>query len=91
MKNSILIIAMVTLSNLGFSQVVNQTNKETDTVLVSNVKQQSHNPYTSFGDSEAEAISKMSKEEKEWYISTFVYERGHFFVPDKPITYPFKK
>ena len=31
MKKSILIIAMVTLSNLGFSQVVNQTKKETDT------------------------------------------------------------
>ena len=91
MKNSILIIAMVTLSNLGFSQVVNQTKKETNTVSVSNVKEQSNNPYKSFGDSEAEAISKMTKEEKEWYISTFVYERGHFFVPDKPISYPEKK
>lgn len=91
MKKSILIIAMVTLSNLGFSQVVNQTKKETDTISVSNIKKTSDNPYKSFGDSEAEAISKMTKEEKEWYIATFVYKRGHFFVPDKPISYPFKK
>ena len=91
MKNSILIFAMFTLSNLGFSQVINQTKKENDTVSVSNNKEISHDPYKCFGDSEAEAISKMSKEEKEWFISTFVYERGHFFIPDKPITDTFKK
>ena len=78
-----------TLSNLGFSQVIKQ--KKNDTVSVSNIKKINHNPYQSFGDSEAEAISKMSKEEKDWYISTFVYERGHFFIPDKPITDTYKK
>ena len=77
MKNSILIFAMITLSNLGFSQVIKQ-KKENDTVSFSNIKKISHNPYKSFGESEAEAISKMSKEEKDWFISTFVYERGHF-------------
>ena len=91
MKNSILIFAMITLSNLGFSQVIKQNKKETDTISVSNIKKISDNPYKSFGDSEAEAISKMSKEEKDWFISAFVYERGHFFIPDKPITYTFKK
>lgn len=82
---------MITLSNLGFSQNVKQTKKETDTLSFSKVKEKSNNAYQSFGDSEAEAISKMSEEEKDWFISTFVYERGHFFVSDKPITYPFKK
>lgn len=91
MKHSILILTMITLSNLGFSQNIKQTKKETDTLSVSKVKEKSNNAYQSFGDSEADAISKMSKEEKDWYISTFVYERGHFFVPDKPISYPFKK
>ena len=44
MKNSILIFAMITLSNLGFSQVIKQ-KKENDTVSFSNIKKISHNPY----------------------------------------------
>ena len=91
MKHLTLIFTLITLSKLGFSQDLKQTKKETDPLSVSKVKEKSNNPYQSLGDSEAEAISKMSKEEKDWYISTFVYERGHFFVPDKPISYPFKK
>lgn len=96
MKKSILIIAMITLSNLGFGQVVNQTKKETDTVSVSNVKKissqvvnqtkQRQTYDSSRMDEVSEAfyilISKMTEEEKKRFISEFVVERGHFKIPD---------
>lgn len=87
MKKSILIIAMVTLSNLGFSQTVNQTTTVTDSSSVSIVKEMGYDPKV-LGDETAEMSKNWTAEEKEWFKSTFIYKRGGFTVPEKPLGYP---
>jgi hypothetical protein len=94
MKNLILIFAMITLNKLGFSQDLKQSKK--DTLSVSIIKERPVHeinktkpkiPYDSariemVSDAFYKGFSKMSEEEKKLFISNFVFERGHFKIPE---------
>ena len=38
-----------------------------------------------FENNTSESLKMMTKEEKEWFKSTFVHRRGQFKIPDEPI------
>ena len=94
MKNLILIFAMITLNKLGFSKDLKQSKK--DTLSVSIIKERpvheinKTKPKTSYDSARIEMVSdafykgfsKMSEEEKKLFISNFVFERGHFKIPE---------
>ena len=88
MKKSILIIAMITLTNLGFSQTTSNTNN-TDVNTKSVTTNDLGYDLKVLGDKTAESLSTKSQEEKEWFKSTFVYKRGQFKIPTTPIVDPF--
>ena len=94
MKHLILIFSLITLSKSGFSQDLKQTKK--DSLSVSIVKER-HSQYInktkpkiSYDSARVEMVSdafykgfsKMSEEEKKLFISNFVFERGHFKIPE---------
>jgi hypothetical protein len=88
MKKSILIVTMITLSSVGFSQTISNTNNPVDTTKNIVVNDLGYNLKV-LGDETAESSLNWSKEEKEWFKSTFVYKRGQFKVPTTPIVDPF--
>ena len=90
MKKSILIIAMITLSNLGFSQTIsNQNNTDVNTKnLVVNDLGYDHKV---LGDKTVESLNGKSQEEKEWFKNTFVHKRGQFKIPSTPIVDPYSE
>ena len=88
MKKSILIIAMITLTNLGFSQTTSNTSN-TDVNTKSVTTNDLGYDLKVLGDKTAESLSTKSQEEKEWFKSTFVYKRGQFKIPTTPIVDPF--
>lgn len=90
MKKSILIIAMITLTNLGFSQTIsNQNNTDVNTKNIT-LNDLGYDPKV-LGDKTAESLSTKSQEEKEWFKSTFVHKRGQFKIPSKPIVDPYSE
>jgi len=90
MKKSILIIAMITLTSVGFSQTISNTNNSVDTTKNVVVNNLGYDPKV-LGDEIAESSLNWSKEEKEWFKSTFVYKRGHFKIPTTPIVDPYSE
>ena len=40
------------------------------------------------GNETAKYLSTRTQEERAWFKRTFVYKKGSFSVPDKPITFP---
>ena len=69
------------LSGLSYGQL------SIDTI---NIKQLGYDP-VELGNNTSESLKKMTKEEKVWFISTFIYRRGQFKIPDEPIVDYFEK
>jgi hypothetical protein len=90
MKKSVLIIAMITLTNLGFSQTISNTNNTE--VKTENISKNDlgYDPKV-LGDNTAKVLSGKSQEEKEWFKSTFIHKRGQFKIPSTPIVDPYSE
>ncbi len=86
----VIFVSSLLFSNLGFSQHTNQPIVVSDSSSVSIVKEMGYDPKV-FGDETAEMSKTWTAEEKEWFKSTFIYKRGGFTVPEKPISYPLSK
>ena len=90
MKKSILIIAMITLSSVGFSQTisnVNNTDEKTKNIVTNEL---GYDP-KALGDETAIILNGMSQEEKQWFKSTFIHKRGQFKIPTEPIVDPYSE
>lgn len=72
----------------GYGQTVESTQSISDTTKTEIVNLLGYDP-VKVGDRTAETASSWTKEEKDWFKSTFVYKRGHFKVPEQPIVDPF--
>jgi hypothetical protein len=88
MKKSILIFVLISLSKVGHSQEVQHSSNGSDSLTALSADILGYDP-VAFGNHTAEIASGWSKEEKEWFKSTFVFKRGEFKVPETPIVDPF--
>jgi hypothetical protein len=66
------------LSGLSYGQI------SIDTI---NINQLGYDP-VELGNNTSESLKKMTKEEKEWFKSTFIHRRGQFKIPEEPIVDP---
>jgi hypothetical protein len=68
------------LSGLSYGQI------SIDTI---NINQLWYDP-VELGNNTSESLKKMTKEEKEWFKSTFIHRRGQFKIPEEPIVDSFE-
>ena len=75
------------LSQMNGSKVIDEVNKQTnvDSLLVQKL---GYDPRL-VGDQLAEDAATWTAEEKDWFKSTFIVNRGCFRIPEKPIQDPF--
>lgn len=68
------------LSGLSYGQI------STDTI---NINQHVYDPVEI--ELYIKSLKKMTKEEKEWFKSTFIHRRGQFKIPEQPLVDPSEK
>ena len=68
------------LSGLSYGQI---------SINTININQLGYDP-VELGNNTSESLKKMTKEEKEWFTSTFIHRRGQFKIPEEPILHPRK-
>lgn len=77
----VIFVSGLLISSFGFGQTIEDSLS---------IKALGYDPRV-VGNQFAEAAATWAAEEKEWFKSTFIYKRGGFTVPEKPISYAFSK
>ena len=94
-KQACTCVLLLLIPAFHFSQIVEDTvqkqanvNVDAPAQIEDSTQIEALTELEKIGNETAKYLSTRTQEEREWFKRTFVYKKGSFSVPDKPITFP---
>ena len=88
-KQACTCVLLLLIPAFHFGQTVEDTvQKQANVNVEAPVQIEELTELEKIGNETAKDLSTRTQEEREWFKRTFVYKKGSFSVPDKPITFP---